>query len=127
MKYYVMKNINSGGYLSRTLCRISKNGKFEIYDYSVGGSCSWRENDKYEKRFKEKDDNYEIYVPDKKEIDYIIFETDDAAYEDRHTHYTETVDEEGNIHTDYIYQDYRVQNVYKVVDGKMVLIEEKEF
>lgn len=126
MKYYVMKDKDMDGYLSRTLCRISKNGKFEVYDYLVGESCLWRMNDKYEKRFKEKDNNYKIYVPDKKEIEYIMFEFDDAAYEDRHTHYTETVDEKGYIYTDYIYQDYRCQSVYKVVDGKMVLVESKE-
>lgn len=113
MKYYIMRFKNQGWYLSRTLCRVDKNGLFEIYSYSYGSSGEWVKNDVYEEYFKNKDEDFEIYVPDENEIKYVMAETDDAAYDSFHEHYYSFTDSKGNKHTDYIYQDYRHQEVKK--------------
>lgn len=115
MKYYSIKGRNTSGYLSETLCRVNDNGIFEIYDWmSNKASGDWTPSEKYKKIFDEKNELYEIKEPTKKEIDALIMEADDAAYDDYHTSYHTTVDSNGTEHTDYIYQDYRS------IDGKPV-------
>lgn len=119
MKYYVMKNKEYNGYLSRNLCRINSKGIFEIYD-SCTGECfgKWIKNEKYENWFNEKSDDFEIYVPTKKEIESIIFEVDDAAYENYHTYVSpRLVDSKGREHSEYIYQDYRSLDGYNADTG----------
>ena len=63
--------------------------------------------------FKEKNENYEIYEPDEKEINAVKYETDDAAYENYHTYSVpEFKDSKGRKHSEYIYQEYRSVDGY---------------
>ena len=59
MKYYILKEKDSDGYLSRTLCRINDEGIFEEYSgYTDSSSGKWIENKKVENLFNEKNENY---------------------------------------------------------------------
>ncbi len=119
MKYYVIKDKTMDGYLSRKLCRINKKGKFEVYDWKdLHSSGSWLSSEKYKDIFDTKNDAYEIWEAGKEEIDEIIYEVDDAAYEDAHTHVgPEIVDDKGRKHSVFIYQDYRSLDGYDADDG----------
>ena len=119
MKYYVMKDKDMDGYLSRTLCRVNSKGVFEIYSSCTESSFGkWQKNERYENWFKEKNDNFEIYTPTKKEIEEIKFEADDAAYENYHTHVSpDFLDSKGRKHSEFIYQDYRSLDGYDADDG----------
>ena len=112
MKYYVMKNKKMEGYLSRELCRIHKNGLFEVYDYKDKSNSEWIMNETVEKLFKSKSDDFDIYEPDKNEIIEIKNERDDNAYEMYHTH----VSVSGG-HREFIYQDLRMVDGYIAEDG----------
>ena len=47
MKYYILKEKEKDGYLSRTLCRINDEGIFEEYScYTDSSSGKWIENKK---------------------------------------------------------------------------------
>ena len=118
MKYYIMKNKLLNGYLSRKLCRINEDGKFECYGFINGSSGKWEHNEIIERRFRTKDEDYEIYEPDEKEIEEVKFETDDAAYDNFHEHYSPVLtDSKGRKHEEYIYQDYRSLDGYDAEDG----------
>ena len=114
MKYYILKEKDSDGYLSRTLCRINDEGIFEEYSCNTDSSSGkWIENKRVENLFNEKNENYEIYEPDEKEIEGVKFEIDDAAYENSHTYFEPTItDSKGRKHSVYIYQDYRSVDGY---------------
>ena len=114
MKYYILKEKGKDGYLSRTLCRINDNGIFEEYSgYTDSSSGKWIENKKVENLFNEKNENYEIYEPNEKEIEAVKFEVDDAAYENSHTYFEPTItDSKGRKHSVYIYQEYRSVDGY---------------
>ena len=114
MKYYILKEKGKDGYLSRTLCRINDEGIFEEYSgYTDSSSGKWIENKKVENLFNEKNENYEIYEPDEKEIEGVKFEIDDAAYENSHTYFEPTItDSKGRKHSVYIYQEYRSVDGY---------------
>ena len=114
MKYYILKEKDKDGYLSRTLCRINDEGIFEEYSgYTDSSSGKWIENKKVENLFNEKNENYEIYEPDEKEIEAVKFEVDDAAYENSHTYFEPTItDSKGRKHSVYIYQEYRSVDGY---------------
>ena len=115
MKYYIIKDKERSGYLSRTLCRINSKGKFEIYNWTHG--ARWEPNERVEDIFNSKDKNYDIYVPKKKEIEDVKWEVEDSAYEYSHTHVYEPVDDKGNQHSEFIYQDYRSLDGYDAETG----------
>ena len=114
MKYYILKEKENDGYLSRTLCRINDEGIFEEYSCNTDSSSGkWIENKRVENIFNEKNENYEIYEPDEEEIEGVKFEIDDAAYENSHTYFEPTItDSKGRKHSVYIYQDYRSVDGY---------------
>ena len=120
MKYYIIKDRDKEGYLSKTLCRVNDDGSFEEYSCNANSSSGeWRYNEIVEKWFKGEDENFEVYEAlDKKEIEQVIYETDDAAYENFHTHYNdELIDSKGRKHREYIYQDYRSLDGYNADSG----------
>ena len=117
MEYYTIREKNSD---SKELCRID-NGVFSIYTWENKSTGEWLKNDKYEKIFNDKDDNYIIETPDEKEIKGLMAIIDDYAYEDFHTHYSGgdngIKDSKGRKHDVFIYQDYRSIDGYSVDDG----------
>ena len=114
MKYYIVKEKDRDGYLSRTLCRINDDGSFEEYSCNSGESSGkWEYNKIVHDWFLGKNQNYVVYEPDENEIKYVIAETDDAAYDNYHEHSCEIGDGEHRV---YIYQDLKMIDGYIVED-----------
>lgn len=122
MKYYIIKDKNRDGYLSKNICRINDDGNFEYYSFLENSSIGkWVYSEIVENRFKNKIDDsgeYEVYESSKNEIEEVIHEIDDAAYDTYHEHYApELVDSKGRKHSEYIYQDYRSLDGYTADTG----------
>lgn len=118
MEYYVITNKKDN--TDKILCRIDGN-VFEIYYWDNKSTGEWLKDDKYEKIFNDKDDNYVIETPTDEEIKELKNLIDDYAYEDFHTHYASgddaIRDSKGRKHDVFIYQDYRSIDGYSVDDG----------